>query len=243
MSGCNQIGNVTDFRIDGWTDVSTGYGLLQKSGTNSHGVYVSHFRGSDLYNDLICENSVSGTSTDWVIDNGSFEGAHGYQKPATEERFASFTTADGIIISNVTVQHANGDSAVHFEGPAKNIRMMNDTFKDNLSSGGSDGYVTYNNSNNNITATRIRCIFASPGNAPYCFGGAANSYSNRLDFTDVECLDTTGLHAFSCFELAFHTGPANIVGGRGDGLLQHILTKNTTNLSVRGVTVRNTKTQ
>ena len=241
MSGCNQIGNVTEFRIDGWTDVSSGYGLLQKSGTNSHRVTVTRFRSSDMYGDLIAENSVSGTSTDWTIDGGAFAGSHGYPKPATEERFASFTTAGGIVISNVTVQHANGDSAVHFETTAKNIRIVNATFKDNLSTGGSDGYVTYNSSANNITASRVKCIFASPGNAPFCFGGAANAYSNRLDFTDIECVDTTGLYAFGCFELAFHTGPTRITGARGDGLLEFIQTKNTTNLSVSGSRAINTK--
>jgi len=243
MSGCNQIASVTDFRINGWTDVSSGYGLLQKSGTNSHNVSVAHFHSRDMYADLIAENSVSGTSTNWSVDDGTFEGSHGYQTPATEQRFASFTTADGITISNVTVQHANGDSAVHFEGSAKNIKLVNDTFKDNLSTGGSDGYVTYNNSANNISATQIKCIFATAGNAPYCFGGAANSYSNRLEFTNVECQDTTGLHAFGCFELDFHTGPTKITGGGGDGLLQFILTKNTTNLSVSGTNVTNSKVQ
>ena len=241
MSGCNQIAAVTDFKIDGWKDISSGYGLLQRSGTNSHSVSVTHFQASDMYGDLIAENSVSGTSTDWSVSSGSYNGAHGYQKPTTEQRFASYTTADGINISNVTAQHANGDSAVHFEGPAKNIRLSDDTFTDNLSSGGSDGYVTYNNSANNITATRIKCVFATAGNAPYCFGGGANSYSNQLNFTDVQCQDTSGLYAFGCFELDFHTGPASISGGGGTGLLKFLETKNTTNLTVRRTSVQNTK--
>jgi hypothetical protein len=243
MSGCNQIGNVTDFRIDGWTDTATGYALLQKSGTNSHNVTVTHFRASDMYADLIEENSVTGVSTNWVISNGDFAGSHGYPKPATEQRFAGFTTADGITISNVTVQHANGDSAVHLEGSAKNIRLTNDTFKDNLSSGGADSYVMYYNSDNNITATQIKCIFASDGNAPYCFGGGANSYSNALEFRNVVCQDTTGLHLFGCFELYFHAGSTRIIGGGGDGLSQFIVTKGTTNLSVSGTTVTNSKVQ
>jgi len=243
MSGCDELGNVTDFKIDGWTDTATGYGLLQKSGTNSHGVSVTHFRASDMYADLFEENSVTGTSTDWVITNGTFEGSHGYPKPATEQRFAGFTTADGITISSVNVQHANGDAAVHLEGSAKNIKLVDDTFKDNLSTGGADANVMYYNSANNIAASNIRCLYTSTGNADFCFGGGANSFSNELEFRNVFCQDSTGRHLFGCFELDFHAGNTRIIGGGGDGLLQFIQTKSTSNLTVRGPVVTNSKVQ
>lgn len=230
------LGTATGVWIDKCKLTATGYGVLQISNKATNDVLITNCQASDMYADAIEQNGGGVGSKNWTISNFIFDGSHSFPSAQLEERFAGFTSVDGLVISNSQVKNANGDSCVHLEGTVTRITLTGNIFHDCLTAGGNDGYIYILTSTANITASGNTFYQTSATTAAqFAYSTASGNYGGDMTVTGDRFFDTSGGHHFGAFNLTFHTGITKITGGSGDGLAYYVQAFSTNNLTVSGV--------
>ena len=234
LSQCIYWGEVTNLTEDHPNFIGTGYGMLQIPSKPSHGLRVTHATATDMYGDAIEQNGqANGVASDILIDDFTFNGSHDFPKPATEERFAGFTSVNGLTITNSHIEKANGDACLHFEGTSKHIVLANNSWTDCQVSGGNSGYVYIATSTADIKETYDTFTFtgAVPGEV-FAYDTSSNSYSNPMAIRNVRLIDSSGQHRFGGFNLSFHYGPVAIQGAQARGLKDFVHMISTADVTV-----------
>jgi hypothetical protein len=236
LSQCIYWGAVTNLQVERPTFISTGYGMLQIPGKPSRGLRITHGSATDMYGDAIEQNGQdAGVAADMLIDDFTFNGSHGFPKPATEQRFAGFTSVNGLIITNSHIKNASGDSCLHLEGSSEHIALSNNTWTDCGVSGGNSGYIYPLTSSADITESGDAFVFtgALPGET-FAFDLSSGNYGNSLKIDNVKLTDLTGQHRFSGFNLAFHNGPVAIENTNARGLKTFVRLLSTIGANISG---------
>ena len=242
LSQCIFWGEVTNLIVDHPNFIGTGYGMLQMPSKPSHGLKVTHGTATDMYGDAIEQNGqANGVATDILIDDFTFNGSHGFPSPATEERFAGFTSVDGLTITNSHVKQANGDACLHFEGSSKHIALSNNSWADCQVSGGNSGYIYVLTGSADIKENGDTFTFtgAVPG-AVFAYDTSSNSYGNAITAQNLKIVDSSGQHRFGGFNLLFHFGPVVIQNVQASGLSDFVRMVSTVDVTVANSQVADT---
>ena len=242
LSQCIFWGEVTNLIVDHPNFISTGYGMLQMPSKPSHGLKVTHGTATDMYGDAIEQNGqANGVATDILIDDFTFNGSHDFPKPATEARFAGFTSVDGLTITNSRVKRANGDACLHFEGTSKHITLSNNSWTDCQVSGGNSGYIYVLTSTADIKENADTFVFTGAvlGTA-YAYDTSSNSYGNAITAQNLKFIDSSGQHRFGGFNLLFHFGPVVIQNAQATGLSDFVRMVSTVDVTVMNSQVADT---
>jgi hypothetical protein len=241
LGQCIYWGAVNELIVDHPVFIATGYGMLQIPHQASNGMRIMHAVASDMYNDAIEQNGQDGVATDIVIDDFTFNGSHGFPKPATEERFAGFTSVNGLTITNSHVKNANGDACLHLEGSSKHIVLANNSWTDCEVSGGNSGYIYISTSTADINETNDKFTFTGVGpHDAFAYDTSSNSYHNPMTLRDLTLIDSSSQHRFSGFDLMFHSGPVVIQRARAAGLKDFVHMISTADLTVSNSQVTDT---
>jgi hypothetical protein len=241
LSQCIYWGEVTKLTVDHPTFISSGYGMLQIPSKPSRGLTVTHATATDMYGDAIEQNGqANGVANDVLIDDFTFNGSHDFPKPATEERFAGFTSVNGLTIINSHVKNANGDACLHFEGTSAHIILSDTVLTDCQVSGGNDGYIYFLTSTADFRSVRNTFIKTSKlGGGIYAFSTQSGNYANPITSTNDSFIDESGSHGLGGFNLAFHTGMVTIDNPTAKNVGTFVSLISTTGISWSGGNVTN----
>jgi hypothetical protein len=236
LSECIYLGAANGVFVDQFRMTSTGYGVLQQSGTTVNNVKISRVTADDMFADFFEQNGTpSGPMSDVTLDRIAFNGCHGFPKPATECRFVGTTSVQGLTISNSQARNGAGDACLHFEGTSAHIQMSNTVLIDCQVGGGNNGYIYFLTSSADFRSTHNTFVkTAKLQGAIFAFTTLSGSYSNPIISIDDTFIDENATHSFGGFDLGFHNGPVTITNPTAKDIGTFISLVSTTGVSWSG---------
>ena len=241
LSECIYLGAANGVFVDQFRMTSTGYGVLQQSGPTVKNVKISRVTADDMFGDFFEQNgTATGPMSDVTLDRITFNGCHGFPKPATECRFVGTTSVQGLTISNSQARNVTGDACLHFEGPSAHIQMSNTVLIDCQVSGGNDGYVYFLTSSADFRSVHNIFVKTAKLAGPiFAFSTQSGSYANPITSTDDTFIDENATHSLGGFNLAFHNGPVAITNPTAKDIGTFISLISTTGVSWSGGRITN----
>src|SRR6185437_15243959 len=201
------MGAASNVEIRGCTLISTGYGLLQIGSKTSNDIKVSGCIASDMFADFVNQNGTPSVSSRWIVSGNTFTGSHGYPTPATERRFAGFTSIVGLTVANNIIKNAAVDSCIHVEGNSDNIVLTGNIFTDCEVSGGNDGYVFMLNSPGTWVSAGNIFNYTGAGGGSFAYSTVSGLCTDcNLSSSGDTFYDTSGTASFGAFDVGNDSG-------------------------------------
>jgi hypothetical protein len=191
---------------------TTGYGVIQQSGSVSSFVLVDNNIAKNMKADFVEANCASSApSESWTITNNIYEGAQGFPTTATEQRFVGITSVKNVIISGNNVQKCNGDAPIHLEDSLGETIIANNIIDNCLCTNGNNGYIyLLNNAENVIIEGNMFFRTNASLAAAYAVDVTSASYSNNIQFSGNRVIGNGASGNFSFMNAGFHNGRAII---------------------------------
>lgn len=197
------LGACDHIRVTGCTFDSTGYGVIQRSGTASSFGIVSNCIARNVSSDFVelnCNLNDSGApnppaSRNWIIADNQFSSSRDYPTPGTEDRFVGITEVENVTITGNVVERSQGDAPIHLEDLRGETVISNNIISNCVPSGGNTGLIfIINSAENCIIDGNIFAITDPALNGTTISAYASNSgtYSNKTVFSNNRVFANNG---------------------------------------------------
>ena len=197
------LGVCDHIRVTGCTFDSTGYGVIQKSGTASSFGIVSNCIARNVNADFVelnCNLNDSGVpnppaSRNWIIADNQFSGSQDYPTPGTEDRFVGITEVENVTITGNVVERSQGDAPIHLEDLRGETIISNNIISNCVPSGGNTGLIfILNSAENCIIDGNIFAITdtALNGTTISAYSSNSSTFSNKTVFSNNRVFANNG---------------------------------------------------